>query len=97
MAAALPTNDSPLVEYVEGCHNQKEEQYLFPLIESRGIPRQGGPLAVMLDEHAQSKDLLVRFGKGTLYHCQVFATYEAKNTSAPFIASASDLALVSTA
>jgi hypothetical protein len=29
-----------------------------------------------------SKDLLVRFGKGTLYHCQVFAAYEAKNTSA---------------
>ena len=28
-----------LREYVDGCHNQKEEQHLFPLIEQRGIPR----------------------------------------------------------
>jgi uncharacterized protein len=47
-----------LVEYVDGCHNKKEENHLFPLIEQRGIPRHGGPLAVMLMEHEQNRALL---------------------------------------
>ncbi len=47
-------------EYVDGCHNKKEENHLFPLIERRGIPRQGGPLAVMLSEHEQSRAILPR-------------------------------------
>ncbi|MBE3100480.1 MAG: DUF438 domain-containing protein [Planctomycetes bacterium] len=46
--------------YVDNCHNKKEENHLFPLIERRGIPRTGGPLAVMLAEHEQSRDLLER-------------------------------------
>jgi hypothetical protein len=45
-------------EYVDGCHNKKEENHLFPLIEQRGIPRHDGPLAVMLMEHEQSRALL---------------------------------------
>ena len=44
--------------YVDRCHNQKEEQHLFPLLEQRGIPRQSGPLAVMLAEHEQPSELL---------------------------------------
>jgi DUF438 domain-containing protein len=44
--------------YVDSCHNRKEENHLFPLIERRGIPRTGGPLAVMLAEHEQSRSLL---------------------------------------
>ncbi|MEE4216115.1 MAG: PAS domain-containing protein [Xanthomonadales bacterium] len=48
------------VGYVEACHNRKEEDHLFPLIEKRGIPRQGGPLAVMLMEHEQSKQVLAQ-------------------------------------
>lgn len=46
------------VGYVEACHNRKEEDHLFPLIERRGVPRHGGPLAVMLMEHEQSKHVL---------------------------------------
>lgn len=44
--------------YVDGCHNKKEEEHLFPLIERRGIPRAGGPLAVMLGEHEHSRSVL---------------------------------------
>ncbi len=44
--------------YVDACHNHKEEDHLFPLIESLGIPRNGGPLAVMLAEHRKSEDAL---------------------------------------
>lgn len=46
--------------YVDRCHNQKEEQHLFPLIEQRGIPRQSGPLSVMLLEHEASRGLLAK-------------------------------------
>jgi uncharacterized protein len=47
-------------EYVDGCHNRKEEEHLFPLLEQRGIPTHGGPLAVMLAEHDQNRSLLPR-------------------------------------
>lgn len=47
-------------EYVDGCHNRKEEDHLFPLVEQRGVPRHGGPLAVMLMEHDQNRSLLPR-------------------------------------
>lgn len=44
--------------YVDRVHNKKEEEHLFPLIQERGVPRDGGPLAVMLQEHEQSRELL---------------------------------------
>ena len=66
-ALASPTGPSPALlrdaidyfqGYVDSCHNKKEEQHLFPLIESRGVPRNGGPLGVMLMEHEQSRTVL---------------------------------------
>jgi hemerythrin-like domain-containing protein len=36
--------------FADGCHHAKEEKTLFPLLEQRGIPRQG-PIGVMLSEH----------------------------------------------
>jgi len=48
-------------EFADACHNQKEEQVLFPRLEAAGIPSQGGPLAVMLAEHERSKQLLEAF------------------------------------
>jgi len=44
--------------YVDQCHNKKEENHLFPLIERLGVPRHGGPLGVMLQEHEESQRLL---------------------------------------
>jgi DUF438 domain-containing protein len=49
------------VTYVDETHNQKEELKLFPLIEERGIPRSGGPLAAMLAEHERSRELLAEW------------------------------------
>ena len=40
------------------CHNRKEEEHIFPLIEQRGVPRHGGPLEIMLMEHERAKELL---------------------------------------
>jgi hypothetical protein len=48
-------------DYVDQCHNLKEEQHLFPRLESRGMPRHGGPLGVMLQEHDRAREILSRF------------------------------------
>jgi len=46
--------------YVDRCHNQKEEQHLFPRLEQRGVSRETGPLAIMLAEHHAARELLDR-------------------------------------
>jgi uncharacterized protein len=44
--------------YVERCHNRKEADHLFPLIQELGIPAEGGPLGVMLAEHERQSELV---------------------------------------
>jgi hemerythrin-like domain-containing protein len=41
--------------FADRCHHGKEETHLFPAIEAKGFPRQGGPTGVMLDEHEQGR------------------------------------------
>lgn len=40
------------------CHHTKEEEHLFSLLESRGVPGSGCPLAAMRAEHAAERILL---------------------------------------
>jgi DUF438 domain-containing protein len=47
-----------LLEFGDKIHNQKEEKVLFPLMEQKGIPIEGGPLGVMLIEHEAERNLL---------------------------------------
>jgi hemerythrin-like domain-containing protein len=57
--------------FVDRCHHGKEETCLFPCMERRGVPREGGPIGVMLLEHDQGRALvrqistLVDSGAGT--------------------------------
>jgi hemerythrin-like domain-containing protein len=37
--------------FADGCHHGKEEAHLFPAMEAKGFPRDGGPTGVMLHEH----------------------------------------------
>ena len=37
--------------FVDQCHHGKEEEYLFPTMEKRGIPADKGPIPIMLHEH----------------------------------------------
>ncbi len=37
--------------YADRYHHAKEEDLLFPAMEKAGIPREGGPIGVMLQEH----------------------------------------------
>lgn len=47
----LPSIIEFLQGFVDRCHHGKEEEWLFPALEAAGIPRQGGPIGVMLHEH----------------------------------------------
>ena len=49
-----------IVDFIQGfadrCHHAKEEDLLFPAMEKAGIPRQGGPIGVMLIEHTEGRE-----------------------------------------
>jgi hemerythrin-like domain-containing protein len=44
--------------FVDKCHHGKEEEFLFPALEEAGIPREGGPIGVMLQEHQTGRKLI---------------------------------------
>ena len=44
--------------FIGNCHHTKEEEILFPVIEHAGIPREGGPIGVMLIEHTMGRDYI---------------------------------------
>lgn len=49
----------PFVTFFRGfadkCHHGKEEDRLFPALEKKGLPREGGPIGVMIQEHEQAR------------------------------------------
>jgi hemerythrin-like domain-containing protein len=54
--AALPEGWWPgiivwLRAFADVNHHAKEERYLFPALAKAGVPAQGGPVQVMLEEH----------------------------------------------
>lgn len=52
--------------FADGCHHAKEEDRLFPAMEAKGVPRQGGPIGVMLIEHEYGR----AFVKGMVEHVE---------------------------
>jgi hemerythrin-like domain-containing protein len=54
-----------LKEFVDKCHHGKEEQVLFPAMIGAGIREQGGPVGVLLSEHARGRQL-IRDLQGTI-------------------------------
>jgi len=49
--------------FADECHHGKEEAVLFPALEKVGIPREGGPVGVMLHEHEQMRGYLRGVGE----------------------------------
>jgi hemerythrin-like domain-containing protein len=45
-------------EFADACHHGKEENILFSAMVEHGFPRDGGPIAVMLNEHDQGRALV---------------------------------------
>jgi hemerythrin-like domain-containing protein len=57
----VPADDlARIVDFIRGfadkCHHAKEEDLLFPAMEKAGVPRQGGPIGVMLIEHTEGRE-----------------------------------------
>ena len=44
-----------LRNFADQCHHFKEEKILFPALEEHGIPREGGPIGMMLAEHEEGR------------------------------------------
>ena len=49
--------------YADAWHHAKEEGLLFPALEAAGMPRGGGPIAVMLNEHELCRTYVRQIGK----------------------------------
>jgi hemerythrin-like domain-containing protein len=47
--------------FVQRCHHRKEETYLFAILEKKGVPTEGCPLAVLNNEHAKLRSLSSQF------------------------------------
>jgi len=45
-----------LRNFADKCHHGKEERHLFPMLESRGVPRDSGPIGVLLHEHVEGRN-----------------------------------------
>jgi len=55
--AALSALDF-LRNFADRCHHGKEEDLLFPALTAKGMPREHGPVGVMLDEHELGRSLI---------------------------------------
>jgi hemerythrin-like domain-containing protein len=44
--------------FADRCHHGKEEDLLFPELEKAGIPKEHGPIGVMLAEHVQGRGFI---------------------------------------
>jgi hemerythrin-like domain-containing protein len=52
-----------LKTFADGCHHAKEEGYLFPAMEQAGVPREHGPIGVMLAEHTLGRTYIARMSE----------------------------------
>jgi len=43
--------------FTDVCHHSKEENSLFPALEQAGMPRNMGPIAMMLMDHERSREI----------------------------------------
>ena len=50
--------------FADRCHHAKEEAHLFPALVEHGIPNEGGPIGVMLQEHEEGRALVRTFAEG---------------------------------
>lgn len=47
-----------LKTFADRCHHGKEEDLLFPSLEKAGVPKEGGPIGVMLADHTQGREYI---------------------------------------
>lgn len=49
--------------FIDKCHHTKEEELLFPALERAGIPKEKGPIGVMLLEHSKGREYIKALGE----------------------------------
>jgi hemerythrin-like domain-containing protein len=52
--------------FADRSHHAKEERCLFPAMEKAGLPFEGGPIDVMLEEHTEGRGLIQAMEGGDL-------------------------------
>ena len=50
--------------FVDKCHHAKEEEILFPALIEAGLPKEGGPVQVMLQEHELGRKMVSELDMG---------------------------------
>jgi hemerythrin-like domain-containing protein len=56
--------------FADKCHHGKEEDLLFPEMEKAGIPREQGPIGVMLAEHTRGRAFVRGMGEAAAWYKQ---------------------------
>lgn len=51
-------------QFGDRSHHHKEEDILFPAIEAAGMPRNAGPIGVMLEEHEEGRKGVQKWAEG---------------------------------
>lgn len=49
--------------FADKCHHGKEEGFLFTELEKSGVPNEGGPIGMMLQEHRQGREFIALMDK----------------------------------
>lgn len=49
--------------FADKCHHGKEENYLFMELINKGISNEGGPIGVMMQEHAQGREYIAQMSR----------------------------------
>lgn len=52
-----------LKSFADRCHHGKEEGLYFPALEKAGVPRENGPIGVMLTEHVEGRSRIAQMGE----------------------------------
>ncbi len=50
--------------YADKCHHAKEEDCLFPALLAKGMPKEGGPIGIMLEEHVTGRGFIGKMREG---------------------------------
>jgi len=50
-------------QFADRCHHGKEEEVFFPRLVEKGMPKEGGPVGVMLQEHEMGRELIRRMSQ----------------------------------
>jgi hemerythrin-like domain-containing protein len=56
--------------FADGLHHSKEENILFPFLETRGFSAQSGPVAVMVHEHILGRNYVKGISEGLALYKQ---------------------------